>query len=351
MLIRKIKGRGIFEGGTDHTSHQLVALGLSPRKTVLLLYIISIAFGLIAISYSRLDIFIISIIAFLAIVILLFFGVFLSEMVSYNNGVTDYQKWQELKDKTILNNIFLYKRRIAEVLLDLGFICLAYYAAYFLRFEGVISPANMQLIYKSLACLILIKISAFYFSGLYRGVWRYISISDLLTIFKAVSIASAGSILFVTFVFRFESFSRALFFIDWLLLLFLVAGYRILFRVMGELFSRAQKKGKNIIIFGAGDAGEMVIREIKRNRALNYKPIGFIDDDPSKVGNKIHGVPVLGGRDRIRNLVSVENIEEVIIAIPSIDEEVYNEIAGICEEVGVAYRKIRGILDLDNIEK
>lgn len=346
MLIRKIKGRAIFEGGTDHTSHQLVALGLSPRKTVLVLYVISIAFGLIAISYSRLDAFIISIIAFLAIVILLFFGVFLSEIVSYNAQDSGaQQKWQELKNKTVLNNIFLYKRRIAEVLLDLASICCAYYAAYFLRFEGFISPANMRLIHNSLAWLILIKISVFYLSGLYRGVWRYISISDLLTIFKAVSIASAACILFITFVFRFKDFSRALFFIDWLLLLFLTAGYRVLFRVMAELFSRAGKTGKNIAIFGAGDAGEMAVREIKRNRNLHYNPVGFIDDNPYKVGSKIHGLPVLGARDDIKELVRQYDIKEIIIAISSISADGIKEISEICQAAGVSYRKIKGILD------
>lgn len=351
MIIRKLRGKKIFEGGTDHTSHSLVALGLSPRKTVTLLYVISIAFGLIAISYSRLDMFAISIIAFLGIVILLFFGVFLSETVPYNGELIDYQKWQELKNnKTILNNILLYKRRIVEVLLDLAFICVAYYSAYFLRFEGTLLNANLQLIEKSLVWLILIKISVFYISGLYRGVWRYMSISDLLTIFKAVTLSSAACVLFFTFLFRFSDFSRAVFFIDWLLLLFLICGYRILFRILSELFNGMREKGKNILIFGAGDAGEMVVREIKRNRALSYNPIGFIDDDPVKFGNKIQGVPVLGSRDNIKNLVSSLNIQEVIIAIPSINVEVLYQIARICTDCGVPYRRIKGISGLDNEE-
>jgi len=350
MVRRKIRGKKIFEGGTDHTSHRLVALGLSPKKTVFLLYIISIAFGLIAISYSRLDIFFISVIAFLSIVILLFFGVFISDTVPYNNGELDYKRWQELKNnKTILNSIFLYKRRIVEVLLDLAFICVAYYSAYFLRFQGTLLTSNLQLLEKSLVWLILIKISVFYIFGLYRGVWKYISISDLITIFKAVTLGSAFSIIAFTFLFRFQDFSRAVFFIDWLLLLFLVSGYRILFRILGELFSQVRKEGKNVLIFGAGDAGEMVIREIKRNKALNYNPIGFIDDDPSKLGYKIQGISVLGSRDQIKNLVHAQNIEEVIIAIPSLDAEIFYDIVKICRDCGVSYRKIKGILDKEEI--
>ncbi|MDD4979838.1 MAG: hypothetical protein PHC54_01000 [Candidatus Omnitrophica bacterium] len=351
MIIRKLQGKKIFEGGTDHTSHRLVALGLSPKKTVFLLYIISIAFGLIALSYSKLDIFAISIIAFLAIVILLFFGVFLSETFSYNGEFIDHKKWQELKNnKTILNNILLYKRRILEVLLDLVFICLAYYFAYFLRFEGSLLSTNLRLVEKSLLWLILIKISVFYIFGLYRGVWKYISISDLITIFKAVTLGSAFSVIIFTFLFRFQEFSRAVFFIDWLLLLFLASGYRVLFRVLGELFSHVvHKEGKNVLIFGAGDAGELVIREIKRNNALNYNPIGLIDDDPAKLGYKIQGVPVLGTREQIKELVETENIKEVIIAIPSVDAGVFYDIVKICKGCGVHYRKIRGLLDKEEM--
>lgn len=350
MVIRKLRGKKIFEGGTDHTSHSLVALGLSPRKTVFLMYIVSIAFGLIAILYSRLDIFLIAIIAFLSIVILLFFGVFLSETVSYNDELIDYKRWQELKNnKTLLNNILLYKHRILEILLDLAFICVAYYSAYFLHFESSLLASNLQLLEKSLIWLILIKISVFYIFGLYRGVWKYISISDLITIFKAVTLGSAFSIIIFTFLFRFKDFSRVVFFIDWLLLLFLVSGYRILFRVIGELFSRVRKEGKKVLIFGAGDAGEMVIREIKRNKALNYNPVGFIDDNPSKLGYKIQGLSVLGSRDQIKDLVRIQNIEEVIIAIPSLDAETFYDIVKICKSCGVSYRKIKGILDKEEI--
>jgi len=351
MIGRKLRGKKIFGGGTDHTSHRLVALGLSPRKTVFLLYIISIAFGLIAISYSRLDVFLISVIAFLAVVILLFFGVFLSENVVYDNGDLDYKKWQELKNnKTILNNILLYKRRIAEVLLDLVFICVAYYSAYFLRFQGTLLTSNLQLLEKSLVWLILIKISVFYIFGLYRGVWKYISVSDLITVFKAVTLGSAFSMIIFTILFRFQDFSRAVLFLDWLLLLFLVLGSRILFRVLGELFSQVcRKEGKNILIFGAGDAGELVIREIKRNKALNYNPIGFIDDDPSKLGYKIQGVPVLGTRDRVKEIVRAQSIEEVIIAIPSLNAEILYDIVKICRDCGVSYRKTKGVLDKEDI--
>jgi UDP-GlcNAc:undecaprenyl-phosphate GlcNAc-1-phosphate transferase len=187
--------------------------------------------------------------------------------------------------------------------------------------------------------------SVFFIFGLYRGVWRYVSIADMLTIFKVVSIGSVASILFLTFVFRFQEYSRAVFFLDWILMLFLVSGTRIAFRVLGEFFSQAREKGSNILVFGAGDTGEMVIREIKRNKELNYNPIGFIDDNLGKIGSKIQGVTVLGSRDDLKGLVEEYGIKEILIAIPSLDIAELAEIAKVCRDCGISYRKIKGILD------
>ena len=154
--------------------------------------------------------------------------------------------------------------------------------------------------------------------------WRYVSISELFTIFKVVTLGTIVSVLFLTFVFRFKEYSRAVFFIDWLILLFLVTGSRLSFRVLGEFFGRlSEKRRDNVLIFGAGDAGEAVIREIKRNKSLNYNPIGFIDDDPAKAGNRIQGVAVLGSRGNIKNLVKERGIKEIIVAVPSLGLRIF----------------------------
>ena len=352
MIIRQLQGKRIFEGGKDHTSHRLVTLGLSQKKTVLLLYTISIIFGSIGILYSKLNIFVVSILAFLGVVILLFFGLFLFEGTSYSKQLESHKKNSNHKNNwTFLNAIFLHKRRLVEVLLDFIFICVAYYSAYFLRFEGALLGPNLSLLRQSLVWIILIKMSVFFIFGLYRGVWRYVGISDFFTIFKVVSLSSIVSILFLTFKFRFRDYSRAVLFIDWLLLLFLILGSRFMFRILGEFLSRIQKEGRRVLIFGAGDTGEMVIREIKRNKALNYVPVGFVDDDPHKVGNKIHGVPVLGSRDKIQDLIKTNEIKEVIIAVSKIDLADFSEIVQICKDCGVSFRRVKGILDEDKIDE
>jgi len=346
MISRRIQGRNIFKGGKDHTSHRLIVLGLSQRKTVILLCGISTLFGIIAISFSRLNIFFIIASALLGTIILLLLGFFLYDVTLRQADKRSPERTvNQQEEKTILNKVFMHKRRIVEVLLDLVLVCIAYYSSYFLRFEGGLLKENLFLFNQSLIWIILIKMSTFAAFGLYRGVWRYVSISDLLTIFKTVSLSSIFSILFLTFLFRFQEYSRAVFFIDWILLLFLIAGTRVIFRVLGEFFGRIKTAGHNILIFGAGDTGEMVAREIKRNRSLRYNPIGFIDDDMTKRGNKIQGISVLGSRERIIKLVDTHNIKEVLIAVPSISIGDLSEIAKICQECGINYRKIKGLLD------
>ena len=351
-ILRKIQGRNIFEGGKDHTSHHLVTLGLSQKKTVLLLYAISMAFGLIAILHSKMNALIIFIIAVLGMALLFYFGMFLSDSVARINKQKGYKNSsKENKQSTVLNTVLLHKRRVVEILMDLIFICVAYIISYLLRFEGAILSSNLQLLKDSLAWVILIKMSIFFIFGLYRGMWRYVSISDLLAIFKMVSMSSVGAVLFLTFSFRFKEYSRAVFIMDWIILLFLISASRISLRVLGEFFNQVGRKGKNVLIFGAGDTGEMIVREIKRNKSLNYNPVGFIDDDPKKNGIKIQGISVLGRRNKIRALIKENDVQEIIIAIQSLDIKDLSEIARICNEYDISYRRVKGILDEDGIDE
>jgi len=344
-LMRKFKGQPVSRGGKDHTSHRLVLLGLSERKTVLLLCVLSILFGLIALLYARIDIIIVSILAALAIIILFFFGVFLGETRTYSDKEIESLKRNHAeKGKTVLNTILLHKRRIAEVIIDFVLICISYYAAHLLRFEGKISEANFSLMIKSLPWLIVARLTCFYYFGLYQGIWRYISIKDLVAIFKAVSVSSIMVVLFLTFSFRFQEYSRAVFIIDWILILLLSCGVRILIRVLRESFVSLKPGKKRVLIFGAGDAGEMILREIRYNKKLDYNPIGFLDDNAKKAGRRIHGIPVLGTREKLVQLVRDKGVEEIIVAIPSAKQETLDSLFRQCQECGIKYKNMTGIL-------
>ncbi|MEK6715237.1 MAG: hypothetical protein AABY43_04255 [Candidatus Omnitrophota bacterium] len=346
-LIRTINGRSILKGGKDHTSHRLVSLGLSEKKTVVLLYIISILFGVIALAYSRLDVLVVSVFAVLILIVLFFLGMFLSEVKTYNNTEIEAARRRKIDEgKVILNTFIFNKRKIAEVIIDFLLICAAYYSAYLLRFEGSISGHNAYLLKTSLPWVIIIKLASFYYFNLYKGIWHYVGISDLISIVKASTAGSVMSILFITFIYRFRDHSRVVFIIDWMLTLLFIFFARIIYRVTQEYFYGFQG-GRKILIFGAGACGELLLREIKHNKELNYKPVGFIDDDKKKKGKLIHGLPILGGRGDIGRYVREKNIEEIIIAVPSLSKELCGDILETARQFNVTCKSLTKVMDIE----
>ena len=239
--------------------------------------------------------------------------------------------------------------------LDAFLVAVAHLSAYALRFEGDIPPWQWETIEKTLPYLLVVKLAAFHFFGLYRGLWRYTSIVDLHNVIKASSAATAVAALAILFLFRFEGFSRSVFILDWGLTIFLVGGVRIAARVfttnhIGDLLSLRRnidskgKARKRLLIIGAGDAGEKFLREILDNPRVHYEPVGFLDDDPRKAGKAIHGVPVLGAVGDIEDLPVA--YDEILIAIPSARGDVMRRVVEACEKTGKRYRTIPKIGEL-----
>jgi UDP-GlcNAc:undecaprenyl-phosphate GlcNAc-1-phosphate transferase len=335
---RQLRNRPITLGGKDHTSHRLVSLGLSERKAVLLLYFIAALFGTIALFYLKWNAIMVSALGALTVIILFLFGLFLGEVDVYSDSEVN-------NNKTMPKIPLLYQRRFWELLMDTVLIGVSFVSAYLIRFEGGIPLEFRPALLKCLPLIIPLKLASFYYFGLYRSLWRYVSIHDLVAIFKAVSLGSILSVFSMTLIFRFEKYSRGVFVIDWLQMVILISAVRILQRVWKESFASLSQGGKRVLIMGAGDAGEIVLREIKNNRHLDYHAIGFLDDDPKKAGCHIHGLPVLGTRRDIPLFVHQKGIDEILIAIPSLKEQDLKEIIGYCKESGVSYRIISAIID------
>ncbi|MDD5424650.1 MAG: hypothetical protein PHR74_05175, partial [Candidatus Omnitrophica bacterium] len=237
-----------------------------------------------------------------------------------------------------------YKRVIFEVICDFILICIAYMSSYIMRYEGIIDYYNFGLIAKSLPIIIVIKLLAFSVCGVYGSIWRYIGLSELLNIVKGVLLGSVASVVVLVIAFRFEGFSRMIFVLDAMVLLILMSAVRIAFRIFREqIFVSFEGSGRRILIFGAGDAGDAFLREIRKNKSLSYRPVGFIDDDHSKYGRRIQGIPVVGVRSDIPRIVEEKDIDEIILAIPSADRKTKDDIEAICRESGAEYHQISGI--------
>jgi len=242
--------------------------------------------------------------------------------------------------------------------IDVGLVCAAYVLAYLIRFEGDIPPEQLALLTQTLPWLVPLKIAIFFGLGLYRGMWRYTSIADLINIIKASVISTSALATALLIISRFEGFSRSVLILDCLLTLILVGGVRMLIRVYIQrtipasffsptffpFFNPDRRKRTRLLIVGAGDAAEKMLREIQDNPRIHYRPVGFLDDDPRKRGQAIHGVPVLGAIEEIETLPI--QFDEILIAIPSARGEVMRRVVELCDRTGKRYRTIPKIGEL-----
>jgi UDP-GlcNAc:undecaprenyl-phosphate GlcNAc-1-phosphate transferase len=173
------------------------------------------------------------------------------------------------------------------------------------------------------------------FFGAYRGLWRYTSVPDMLRILRGISAGSAASVLYFVFTIRLENLSRAIFILDWLLLVVLLGASRVSFRLLGEMLRRPRADSRRVLIYGAGDGGELTLRELRNNPALKREPVGFLDDDRGKAGTRIHEVPVLGGFDALEGLLGTHRIDEVVVSSGKIPPERLRRLEAVCEAHGV----------------
>ena len=257
----------------------------------------------------------------------------------------------------------LYLNFFIVLVVDIILVGCSWYFSHLLRFNFSIPPDHFAVMARLLPIILLVKILTFYMFDLYRGMWRYTSLSDLINMIKAASVSSLLIVALVLFTHGFTGFSRATFIIDWILTIFFIAGYRVgirLFfwiggkdisvRTAGFGFFRARRladrDGKRLLIIGAGDCGEKIFREIQDNANLGYGVVGFVDDDETKVGKQIHGVPVLGTTRELNTIVERMRAEEALIAIPSATGIAMRGIVSLCEESGIAYKTVPSMGEL-----
>ncbi|OQA91911.1 MAG: UDP-N-acetyl-alpha-D-glucosamine C6 dehydratase [Elusimicrobia bacterium ADurb.Bin231] len=240
-----------------------------------------------------------------------------------------------------------YKRWLV-VLYDLFVIAFSFWFAFFVRFEGAIPPDEYVLCIKLLPIVMIVRIITFYYYDLYRGILRYASMPDLLNIFKAVIVSSV--IITIIIVMRPQGlvgFPRSVFLIDPVFLVLLVGNARFLNRLYRErsslLFSGG---GVRLLIIGAGDAGHTVLKEINNNPKLKYNVVGFIDDNESKIGLLIQGIPVLSDMSGIKDIVKKKKVEEIIIAIPSATRQQMEKIVSSCEQTKIKIKTMPAIGDI-----
>ncbi|MBT8369311.1 MAG: polysaccharide biosynthesis protein [Deltaproteobacteria bacterium] len=248
---------------------------------------------------------------------------------------------------------------------DLLLILASMHIAHLIRFDFAVPSYYLDRLWQIMPFVLIIKIGCFYFFDLYRGMWRFTSVSDLLNVIKAAGVSSLLIICYVLLRYRFIGFSRSVFLIDWCLIVLLISGFRLGVRLYYQNISKERTgqpfyqsiinyfKGsnigsKNLLIVGAGNAAEKIIREIRDNARLQYQVVGFLDDNPTKVGKKIHGIPVLGSIDKIKVAVDKVKADEALIAVPSASSMQMRRIVDLCDKCGVVFKTIPGMGELIN---
>lgn len=229
-------------------------------------------------------------------------------------------------------------RRVIIVLSQVSLIIGTYYVSFLLAQHLTIDTTTRHAIAVSLPLLVFIKLAFFYKYGLLSGWWRYVGMSDLVDITKA-AVASTWVFYFLAiFVLRIPCLLSSAIIIDLLLTILVIGGARFAVRAYTENAYRNFAADRNTLIVGAGAAGSAILRELRQNQSLDYYPIGFVDDDISKHGIKIHGVKVLGSINDLQSIVESHEVKCVMIAIPSRNGSLVERVVSKCRECKVEFK-------------
>jgi FlaA1/EpsC-like NDP-sugar epimerase len=241
------------------------------------------------------------------------------------------------------------RHRIWQLVADAGLIALAWWLAFELRFDHGVPRYYDTLFRRTILIVVAIKLVVFVLFRFYDRWWRYVSIRDMWSAVRGVTAASLVAGLTVYFFSPVAQvrLPRSVAIMDWLLLLGFVAGTRLLARsVIERPGIGLVARGKEVLVVGAGDAGQLVIREMQRNRQLGYTPMGLIDDDPRKKNLRIHGVRVLGTTEELGHILRDNRPDEVLLAMPSASGEARQRVVNVTREGNVPVKTLPGLYEL-----
>ncbi|MDD5226217.1 MAG: nucleoside-diphosphate sugar epimerase/dehydratase [Candidatus Omnitrophica bacterium] len=241
----------------------------------------------------------------------------------------------------------LTRRRFLVVTAHLFLIALAYTLAFLIRFDGSLPPEFMPVFFQALPLVVVTKLASLYFFDLFRGLWRYVGIADILQILKASVVATILFILANVFIRGGACFPRSIYLIDFMLFFSLVVGIRLSTRLIKERYRGTElpRNDAKILIVGAGETGVLILKQYLANPRAG-KVVGFIDDDVKKHHESILGIKILGGSPDIARIVQKYEVGEILLAMPSAKGEQIRSVLSCCEATGA---KIKTVPALEKI--
>ena len=341
-FTRLLRGQSPAQGGRDHTSHRLVAFGLSERQAVLILYVLAAGAGIVGAFIESIDytlgLILIPVVVLSAALLAAYLG-----RVEVVGSVKPGRSNRRTGPLTTIMIELTYRRRMLEIALDFFIISIAYYLAYLFEAEFTLQERTADMLLSSLPFALVGAYAAIFGFRVYQGVWEYLGISDLLR-FAGASFGGAllcGGLLAVFDPLAYSTETLFLFAI------FLVAGLaasRSSFKVLEQVLGRARgqsvpaRQETPVLLYGAGDFGEIALRWISQNNKLGYRVVGIVDADPYKWGRKIHGVEVLGSPELLDTLLAVHDVSGIIVAT---DGENIENTLHLCRQKGIWVQRMR----------
>jgi UDP-GlcNAc:undecaprenyl-phosphate GlcNAc-1-phosphate transferase len=329
-LTRLMRGQSPTQGGTDHTSHRLIAFGLTERQAVLFMYCVALLSGISSALLEALNYDLSLVMIPILLISMAVFTAYLGRLkvvttITPTRGSLGW--WvQELT----------YKRRLLEIALDLVIIGTCYYLAFWTQSGLGMTYEGMQLFLKSWPLALVTAYLSFYIFGVYRGVWKYVGVDDLLRYARAVitGCVVTGTILWLVYP---KQYSPVIFLLYAVFLYLILSASRLSFQALDRAYIRQRKdETEGVLLYGAEDAGEIALRWILNNPEIGYHPVGFLDDNPLRWGRSIHGVDVLGGGELLENILGDKQVQGVIISSPAgLPAESLDKVLTACRNKGV----------------
>jgi UDP-GlcNAc:undecaprenyl-phosphate GlcNAc-1-phosphate transferase len=338
-VVRWFSGRRVSQGGADHTSHRLVAVGLSERQAVLVLYALSIASGCVAYVLYRVGFSYGWFGAAMCALGLILFGIYLSSVKVYPEEALSRRL--DEAPRFMLPTYFPYKRAMLWVIVDVIGLTIAYYCGFLFRYGhtaewGTQVPVFVRTAPFAVAAL-LVSVSAF---GVYRSDWQTFSLHEVKRIVAGVTVGIAVLAAILLGGFGQELGMLLTLVLAWGAAVLALTGARGVVRALSDSFRFESRRGERTLIYGAGAGGELALRELRMNDDLGMHVVGFLDDDRLRHHAVLHGVEVLGGAAELERLVRAHDVAAIVIATSKITQEHLRAVCREASQLGIGVYRL-----------
>lgn len=324
VIKRLAAGRRIDQGGRDHTSHRLVTLGLSEKKAVLTLYFISGVWGGLCVLMYKTQINNLFLCILMLAVFSVIFSIVLSKVKVYNESEEQLSylrsRGKEMGSGLMLRFFLFHKKLIIGICTDILII----YGAFLIASDSVLKGAVND--YMVMATFICVKISLFYLSNLYYRMWRYMEVLEAAGYFMIIVISTIVLVVILFFQGKADIYPVYFYMIDFLLTYMGIVFTRLFYRWANDAISRNRHSEKRVMIYGAGDSGYLLIKELLQNHRHELRPVGWIDDDDSKHNMLLCGYKIYGGKDQLLAICRKIKPDLILISTNAISESEEHEI-------------------------